>query len=522
MSVAVAAAVSLGLGVLVSLVRPRFARVATGVGLVGLIAVAWLASEIRATDVLPFGSAALVGSETLRSFAATWAACAALLVAIDALSVGSLAVAGPALIGLGAAILAIASTDASAAFAFLAAGGVVAVVAPAVAGARTRALVAWRALRTVVVASFLGLGVIAWESSPAGPFAVGSGAADGVDPAAASTLGLGLIAIVAAVALRMGAIPTHVWAARLVEAIPAAAVPAALAWGGAAFAIVAAGWAIAALGPGVALLGVERGLVAIVAGGTIVLGATAALLHDDIDHVIGYTIVAAGGFGLLAFATLDPSAAPLLAAWLVAYGALASGFAGWATAVRGRFGVRTLAELHGWARRSPLLATALVLVTAGLVGLPAGGAAAARGGLVGLALDPPYDAVALLGALGPALVFGRVLRAGLERPSDVVARAPSERPRLDSQTRRPTSTRSPVALARAVATAAKGERTFIAASLALALAVLASAVSLTSTAAPGSKDGSPVPSASPAASTFEQSERGQSPGASAQRSMSRS
>ena len=434
MTLVVAAGLALVAGVIASFLRLRAPVAATVVGLGGLAAVAVAAASIGPDDVLPFGSVQLVGSELVRAVALLWAVSAAGVVAIDALGVGSHAVAGPALLGIGAAILALGATDGEASFAFLAAGGVATVVAPAAAAGRSRAPVAWRALRTVVIAGFLGLGVIAWESSPAGPLGAGSLDA-GVDAAAEAAIGLGLFAIVAAVALRAGAIPAHVWAARLVEAIPIAAIPAALAWGGATFALVASSWAIAALGPSSEAIQLERTIVAVVAAGTLLLGSAAAFLHDDVEHVVGYSIVADAGVVLLAFAALDPAAARPLGAWVLAYATVKTALAGWAAAARGRFGVRRLPDLRGWARRSPIMALGLAIVLVGAVGVPGTAANAARASLVSLASDPPFEVILLAAAVLPIAVIGRLLVAGWQSPATTVADDPGdgafrERPRL--------------------------------------------------------------------------------------------
>lgn len=426
MSLAIAAGLALAAGAVASFLRLRVPVAATIVGLAGLAAVALASSAIVADDVLPFGSARLVGSELVRAVGLLWAVSALGLVAIDALGVGSHAVAGPALLGIGASILALGATNGEASFAFLAAGGVATVVAPAAAAGRSRAAVAWRALRTVVIAGFLGLGVIAWESSPAGPLGAGS-LETGVDPAGAAAIGLGLIAIVAAVALRTGAIPTHVWAARLVEAIPMAAIPAALAWGGATFALVASSWAVAALGPSSGAIELERTFVAIIAAATLLLGSAAAFVHDDVEHVVGYSIVADAGVVLLAFAALDPAVERPLGAWVLGYATVKTGLAGWAAAVRGRFGVRRLPDLRGWARRSPILGLGLVLVLIGAVGVPGTAANAARARLVALASDPPFEVILLGAAVLPIAVIGRLLVAGWRSPAAPVADDPGDR-----------------------------------------------------------------------------------------------
>ena len=426
MTVAVAGGIALAFGVGVALLRRLLPRGAAIVGLVGLGATAAVGLLIRPDDLLSFGTTSLAGSGTVRALAVLWGASGAALVAIEVLAFRSAAVASPALIGLGTAILGLGSTDPGAGVAFLAAGGVATVVAPAVAAGRTRAAVAWRALRAVVISAVVALGVIAWERSPAGPLSVAF-VDEAIDPAAGAAIGLGFIGIVVAVMLRTGAIPAHVWAARLVEAIPAAAVPAVLAWGGAAFALVAGGWALSGLGPVAGALVLERGAVAVVAGFTLLMASTAALIHDDIDHVVGYSIVADAGVVLFAFASLDPAAAGPLATWALAYATVKTGLAAWASAIRGRFGARRLSELAGWAHRAPILAVALGCIAVGAVGVPGTAAWAARAGLVTGAVGSPLDAVAVIGAGISGLVIARVFAAGLRRPTRAVEADPGDR-----------------------------------------------------------------------------------------------
>jgi formate hydrogenlyase subunit 3/multisubunit Na+/H+ antiporter MnhD subunit len=425
MSLVITAGLALAAGALASFLRLRAPLAATVVGLAGLAAVAIAAAAIGSGDVLPFGSVQLVGSDLVRAVGLLWAVSAAGLVAIDALGVGSHAVAGPALLGIGAAILALGATDGEASFAFLAAGGVATVVAPAAAAGRARAAVAWRALRVVVIAGLLGLGLIAWESSPAGPLS-STEIGGAVDPAGSAAIGLALIAIVAAVALRSGAIPTHVWAARLVEAIPMAAIPAALAWGGASFALVASSWAVTALGSSTNPMDLERTFVGIIAAATLLLGSAAAFLHDDVEHVVGYSIVADAGVVLLAFVALDPAVERPLGAWVLGYATVTSGLAGWAAATRGRFGVRRLPDLRGWARRSPLLGVGLLIVLVGAIGIPGTAANAARARLISLASDPPFEAILLAAVVLPIAVIGRLLAVGWQSPSQAVADDPGD------------------------------------------------------------------------------------------------
>ena len=95
-----------------------------------------------------------------------------------------------------------------------------------------------RGALAILGSGLLALVIIAWGASPAGPLGAGV-IAD--DPKVRQALGLALVAIVAAVALRTGLIPFHVWAARFMEGVSPLAIPAAFTWGSAAFVLDRAG-----------------------------------------------------------------------------------------------------------------------------------------------------------------------------------------------------------------------------------------------------------------------------------------
>ena len=90
-----------------------------------------------------------------------------------------------------------------------------------------------------------------------------------------------------------------------------------------------------------------RILVIVVALASIALGGLAAILHDDLEHVLGYSIVQDAGVVLLAFATLQPDGSPAARDWLVASAALTSALAGWIAISRWTFGAHRVSELRG-------------------------------------------------------------------------------------------------------------------------------------------------------------------------------
>jgi NADH:ubiquinone oxidoreductase subunit 2 (subunit N) len=419
MSVLITTAIALLAGLAALAIEHRWPRAATLFGMAALTATLIAAVNIRPADVILIGDSTIAGTDDLRHLAMLWAGTALGLAAVDGLTIQSHAVAGPALLGLGAAVLALAVPDAGTAFALLAAGGVASVLAPALAGSRPRAAVAWRAFRSIVIAAFLGLGVVAWGGSAIGPLAsfTGDGAAD---PTSAAAIGLGLVAVAIAVAVRTGAIPAHLWAARLVEAIPATSVPAALAWGGAAFAVVGLGWTASTMSASVPSLSLERAVVLVLASASILLAGIAAFIHDDLEHIVGYSLVQNAGVTLLAFATVGPESARDITVWVLAYATVTSALAGWVAAIRGTTGEHRLSELGGWARHEPVLAVGFVIAAIAAVGLPGTAAFEARSDLIEAATGGPFTGVLLAGALAPIAYLGRVLVIGIGRPGPAV------------------------------------------------------------------------------------------------------
>jgi len=418
-----------GLAAYLTFGRPRISLAIGGPTAVLAIVVA---ATIGAGDTVVLAGTVVAGSDGLRTVALAWAAGIALIGFADALVGTGGTTIGPALMGLGAGVLALSVADAGIGFALLTAGAVATTLGPLawLRGVGGDAVATGlRYLRPIAAAGLLGLIAVAWSASGAGPFAAVDplGAAD---PALEVAIGLGLLAVVVAVIIRMGAIPAHVWAARFAESGPVAAIPATLGWGAAAFAIVALGWIDVTVAPASASLLLERGVIAFLAAASVLLGGLAAILHDDIEHVLGYSIVQDAGVALLAFAMVGPEGAAAGRDWLIGMVAVKSGLAAWVLVTRSAFGVGHLSELRGWARSAPLLAVGLVLVIAGAVGLPGMATFTAREVLTSNALASPFDLFVLIAAFAPLIYLGRILLVGVDRMSDEVRAAERTLPRL--------------------------------------------------------------------------------------------
>jgi NADH-quinone oxidoreductase subunit N len=428
MSILVLLGVSLGGGIATVLITPEWQRIGTAIGLLAAIAALGVALAMPIDDAVATGGAALVSSGLLRLVGIGWSA--------GTLVLGTLEVAGrrrvvtgPALLGLGAATLALAVHDPATGFAALGGGGAAAILLPGLAG--------WRGaggdpayLPTVVRGTWatlgsalLGIAVIAWAASPVGPLANGPPVGD---PELRAAAGLALLGIVAAIVVRSGLIPAHVWAARFTEGVSPLAVPAALIWGPAAFMLVALDWGKVAVGPnGVGDL--ERWAIILVGIASIVVGGFAAMLHDDLEHILGYSILQDAGIAVLAFASLHTEAGDAARDWLIAAAALKTALAAWVSAMRTTFGAHRLVDLRGWMRSAPGLAVALGIIWVGAVGVPGMAIFSARLALVDATLSGIPGLVLLVVTLTPVAFLGRMIVNGAGSMSAVVTNAPSAR-----------------------------------------------------------------------------------------------
>jgi formate hydrogenlyase subunit 3/multisubunit Na+/H+ antiporter MnhD subunit len=175
-------------------------------------------------------------------------------------------------------------------------------------------------------------------------------------------------------------------------------------------------------------LGVERSLIVAVGVVSVILGSLAAWIQDDLEHVVGYTIIADAGIVILGLAALNPAAWEPARTWVIVFVMVRSAFAAWAVAVRGAFGTRRVANLGGWVLRAPVLAISFGLIVIAAVSWPGLVAWESRATLIDLTLDGPFLALVTVGALLQIAVFGRLLYIGLSRPSEAVAGGFSERP----------------------------------------------------------------------------------------------
>jgi hypothetical protein len=429
MTLLILAAVALAAGLATILLAGDRRSLALAIGLAGSLVVLALALVMPETESLIIGGVGMVVTPVVRAMAVAWSAGLAVLGLLELAVGGRPTVVGPSLVGLAVAGVALATRDPASSMAALAAGGVAGVVVPGIAGwldgpnVPSRLPTTQRGTLAILGSGLLGLAVIAWGASAAGPL---GGIA--IEPAGGLSLGLALLVIVSAVAIRTGLIPLHVWVARFMEGVSPLAIPAAFAWGSAAFVLVALDWSQVALGPAAAGTA-ERWLIVFVSLVSVVLGGLAAMVHDDVEHVLGYSILQDAGIAVLAFASLNPDVVAAARNWLVASATVKTALAAWAAVVRTTYGGHRLDDLGGWARHSPVLGAAFAGILVAAIGIPGMALFDARTDLVAAAMPGFGQVVALLIAAMPAIYLGRIAVAGLAPISPAVEAGPSGRPR---------------------------------------------------------------------------------------------
>ena len=311
---------------------------------------------------------------------------------------------------LGGAALTVALVDPGAAVIVATAGGLSGVLVALVpGGGRVSATVGIRETRAVVVAGALAIGATAWIGRDLSQLS-----------AQPVVFGLAYLAFALAVAMRFGEIPFHLWAARLTDVVPETALPILTALAPAALAVVALAWIDASVAPLALDLGPERAVVVAVAIVSIVLAAVAAFVQDDIEHVLGYSIVGDAGVIVLALAALSPEAWAPARTWIVAFVVARSAFAAWTAGIRAGFFTGRVADLRGWALRSPILTVAFGLIMIASVGFPGLAAFDARASLVDLAIGEPFATIVRIATLAPLIYYGRLLAIGLLRPDRII------------------------------------------------------------------------------------------------------
>jgi NADH:ubiquinone oxidoreductase subunit 2 (subunit N) len=236
-------------------------------------------------------------------------------------------------------------------------------------------------------------------------------------------LALTFVVLAAAVGVRSGVFPFHVPAALLGRSGEGLGLVLSLVWVPAGFALVALSWNATVFGvPGDWL---DRAVEAVqlVAVATLILGAVGALLHDEIEEVVVYSVVQDAGFILLALTARTGDAAAPARLWLATFVVAKSALVAWAAAVSWSYGTSNLGRLRGWLRRSPVLGLALAVIVLATLGWPGSTVFEARATLVALGLPEQLGFVGTAAVLLALAYYGRLAAVGLLAPAEAVREA---------------------------------------------------------------------------------------------------
>jgi hydrogenase-4 component F len=393
-------------GTALAIATRRNARLTAIVGVVALAGCVATALAIEPGRSVAVGGGGLIATEYTRAFLLL-GSLVGLGLAVSGLAGGSRRDAPAVTLAvLGAAALTLELLDTGAAFLAATAGGLFGVLLTLVPrGARAGATVGIVEARAVVVAGALGVAATAW-------FAREVTALD-QQPV---VFGLAYLAVAVAVAIRFGAVPFHLWAARLTDVVPETTLPILTALAPASLAIVVLAWIETVLAPLAGELEVERLLVLGIAVATVVLASIAAFVQDDLEHLLGYAIVADAAVVILALAAISPEARGPAQTWILAFVTGRGALAAWAAGIRAGLTSGRITDLRGWARRSPILGSAFVVIAVAGIGFPGLAAFDARATLVELAV-PGEVAIAVWAAmLAPVAYYVRLVIIGLGRP----------------------------------------------------------------------------------------------------------
>lgn len=378
----------------------------------------------------------LVPTAYLRLVLGLWALDAVLLASIAWLLGGLAHLRGvlPAtLAAMTGGVVVLASADLAIGAAAATATGLAALIAVPPGRGRTQAAVAARELRLTLVVGAAVLAVVAVAPLTAALALRGAVAAGGAPtPAvtavgASAMLGLGALAVAVAVGARLGAIPFHVRFSRIADAATPIDLPLLLAWLAVPVAVIGLAIVDGQIAPLALPFAGERLIIVALAFATLVAASIAALIQDDLRHATGYLVIADGGLLLLGFAALDPAAWGPARVWLVAMAASKTALAAWSAVAEDRFETRSIPDLRGWLRRSPILAAGLVVTVIATFGAPGWIAYEARGTLARLAVDAPWDVPLVLAGFLTLPTYLRLLALGVGPATSKVDRAAPER-----------------------------------------------------------------------------------------------
>ena len=416
------------------------ARIGALAGVLALVAIAALAGASATPDSLTpdatgavpgtLWNGALVPGAYLRLVIVLWAATSVVLAGVAWLLRGTAGLRGllPASLAalVGAAVTLAAATPALG----IVAGATTGLASIPVVLATPRVAAAGIAAREVRNAVGTGLVLLAVASvapvvarlvlaNPASSTLSGGSGAN-------AAISFGLLAVSLVVAARVGGIPYHVRISALTDIAPAGSLPLVVAWLPLPLAAASVGLVAGVLAPLAPPVGTAQALIVAATLLATLAACLAAFLQDDLRHAVGYLAVADLGLVVLALAALDPALSGPARTWLLTAAVTKSALAAWSAVVEDRFETRSVPELRGWLRPSPVLGVAFVLVVLATYGLPGWAVMSARVDLTGHIAGSPWSTLLLVASLLTLPAYLRWLVLGLGAPTSHVERSAPE------------------------------------------------------------------------------------------------
>lgn len=214
---------------------------------------------------------------------------------------------------------------------------------------------------------------------------------------------VGIAMMLVGVGFKLSLVPFHMWAGDVYEGAPSTAAG--------VLASASKGATLAALVPLAFLFQPYEMLISLLAGATIIIGNLLGLRETRVKRILAYSGIAHVGYLLLGYlaltgdgrgfgATLDGQS-PLVF-YLLAYGLSVLGAFAVIGVIRPE-GVVTLNDLHGTARRNPLMAACFLVFIVSLAGLPISVGFWAKLYLFSAAFKAGYVTLTVLALAGSAI-----------------------------------------------------------------------------------------------------------------------
>lgn len=242
---------------------------------------------------------------------------------------------------------------------------------------------------------------------------------------------LGWILMAAGLFFKVAAVPFHVWTPDVYVGAPTPITAwLAVASKGASFAIL-----VRIFYEGLWPVAVDwQWIVALVASASMIWGNLAALTQDNVKRLLAYSSIANAGYVLIGVLAVSPMGLQSVLFYLLAYTFITLGAFGTVILLERReYAGETAADYAGLARRSPFLASMMLLFLLGLTGIPLTGGFVGKLYLFAAAIEKGWTWVAVIGVVTSAIslyYYFRIVVYMYQRDETQAAPVPLRSPAL--------------------------------------------------------------------------------------------